>query len=80
MKRWKTNCICHILRRNCLLKRVTAGKIEETGIWGRRSKQLLYDRNEKRVYWKFKEEGLACNLRRTGCIRNNGPELRQTAE
>jgi len=80
MKRRKTNWIGHILRRNCLLKHVTAGKIEGTGRWERRSRQLLYDLNEKRGYWKLKEEALARTLRRTGCIRNNGPEVRQTAE
>jgi len=40
----------------------------------------LYDLNEKRGYWKLKEETLARTLRRTGSIRNNGPEVRQTAE
>jgi len=80
MKRRKTNWIGHILLRNCLLKHVTAGKIEGRGRWRRRSKQLLYDLNEKRGYWKLKEEALACTLRRTGSIRNKGPELRQAAE
>jgi hypothetical protein len=28
MKRRKVNCICHILRRNCLLKHFIEGKIE----------------------------------------------------
>jgi hypothetical protein len=57
MKRRKTNLIGHILRRNCLLRHVIAGKIEGTGIWGRRSKQLLYDPNEKEGrHWKLKEE------------------------
>jgi hypothetical protein len=28
IKRWKANWIGHILRRNCLLKHVTEGKIE----------------------------------------------------
>ena len=26
--KWKVNCIGHILRRNCLLQRVTEGKIK----------------------------------------------------
>jgi hypothetical protein len=79
MKRRKTNCIGHILHRNCLLKHVIASKIGGTGRWGRRSKQLLYDLNENRGYWKLKEEALARTLR-TGSVRNNGPEVRQAAE
>jgi hypothetical protein len=75
MKRRKTNWIGHILRRNCLLKHVIAGKIEGTGRWGRSSKQLLYDLNEKRRYWKLKEEALARTLRRTDSVRNSGPEV-----
>jgi hypothetical protein len=47
MKGRKTNWIDNNLSRNCLLKHVIAGKIEGTGRWGRRSKQLLYDLNEK---------------------------------
>ena len=27
IKRWKTNCIGHMLRRNCLLKHIIGGKI-----------------------------------------------------
>jgi hypothetical protein len=45
MKRRKANRIGHILRRNCLLKQVTEGKIEgrmeATGGRGRGRKQLL---------------------------------------
>jgi hypothetical protein len=54
IKRRKANCIGHILRRNCLLKHVTEGKlegrIEMTEIRGIRRKQLVDDRNEKRGY------------------------------
>jgi hypothetical protein len=46
------------LRRNCLLKHVIEGKIEEgielTGRRERRCKQLLDDLKEKRGYRKFK--------------------------
>jgi hypothetical protein len=58
----KAKWIGHILRRNCLLKHVTEGKlegrIEMTGRRGRRRKQLLDDLTEKRRYWKLKEEAL----------------------
>jgi hypothetical protein len=47
------------LRRNCLLKRVIEGKIggrmEVTGIQGRKRKKLLENLKEKRGYWKLKE-------------------------
>jgi hypothetical protein len=47
IKRRKANWIGHILCRNCLLKHVTEGKLEEriqmTGRRGRRHKQLLDD-------------------------------------
>jgi hypothetical protein len=56
--RRKANCIGHILRRNCLQRHVTEGKIEEsigvTGRRGRRCKQLLDDRRETRRHWKLK--------------------------
>jgi hypothetical protein len=52
VKRTKANWIRHILRRNCLLKHVTEGKIEVrvevTGRRGRRRKQLLDDLKEKK--------------------------------
>jgi hypothetical protein len=56
-KRRKADWIGHILRRNCLLKHVIEGKLEEriemTGRRGRRRKQLLVDVKEKRRYWKL---------------------------
>jgi hypothetical protein len=62
IKRRKASWICHILRRNCLLKHVIEGKvegrIEMTGRRGRRRKKLLDDLNETRRYWKLKEEAL----------------------
>jgi hypothetical protein len=58
----KANWIGHILRRNCLLKHVTEGKLEGRtemmGRRGRRRKQLLDDHKEKRRYWKLKEIAL----------------------
>jgi hypothetical protein len=72
-----------VSRRNCLLKHVIEGKIEEKveGVRrrGRRCKQLLDDVKEKRRYWKLKEEALDRTLRRARFGRRYGPFLRQTA-
>jgi hypothetical protein len=50
----KANWMGHILRRNCLLQRVTEGKIqggiEVTGRHGRRCRKLLDDFKERRGY------------------------------
>jgi hypothetical protein len=49
----------HILRRNCLLKRIIeekiGGGIEVMGRRGTRRKQLLDDLKERRGYWKLEE-------------------------
>jgi len=62
IKRRKANWIGHILRRNCLLKHVIEGKIEDrrevTGRLGRIRMELLDDLKEKREYCKLKEETL----------------------
>jgi hypothetical protein len=80
----KANWIGHILRRNCLLKHVIEGKLEEkiemTGRRRRRRKQLLDDLKEKRRYWKLKEEALDRTLWRTRFGRGYGPVVRQTTE
>jgi hypothetical protein len=45
IKRKKANCIGHIMRRNCLLKRATEGKTEEKlEVLGRRGEEV-------RSYW-----------------------------
>jgi hypothetical protein len=53
VKRRKDNCFGHILRRNCLLKPVTEGQIEErlqmTGRRERIPKQLLDDQKAKKM-------------------------------
>jgi hypothetical protein len=54
------------LHKNCLLKHIIEGKIEETGRW-ERCKKLLDDLNEMRRYWKLKKEALDHTLWRT-CI------------
>jgi hypothetical protein len=60
--RSKTNWIGHILRRNCLLKRVIEGKIDGRicvkGRRQRRRNQLLDDFQGKKWYRKIKEETL----------------------
>jgi hypothetical protein len=84
IKRRKANWIGHILRRNCLLKHVTEGKlegrIEMTGRRGRRRNQLLDDLKEKRRYWELKEEALDRILWRNRFGRGYGPVVRQTVE
>jgi hypothetical protein len=80
IKRRKANWIGHILRRNCLLKHVTKGKIEErikvTGRRGRRRKRLVDVLKEMRGYWKLKEEALARTLWRTRFGRGSGRVVR----
>jgi hypothetical protein len=80
----KANWICHILRRNCLLKHVTEGKrggrLQTTGRRGGRCKQLLGDLKEKRGYWKLKEQALDRTLWRTRFGRCCGPFGRQAIE
>ena len=66
IKRRKANRIGHISLRNCLLKHVTERKkearIDVTGRRGRRHKQLVYDFQENRGYWKLKAEAPALTL------------------
>jgi hypothetical protein len=84
IKRRKANWIGHILRRNCLLKHVIEGKlegrIEMTGIRGRRSKQLLYNPKEKEMYWKLKEETLDRIVWRTRFGRCYVPVVRENTK
>jgi hypothetical protein len=62
IRKRKANWIGHILRRNCLLKQVTEGKIkrriEVTRRRGRRRKQLLDDLGDRRGYSHLKEVAL----------------------
>ena len=62
IRKRKANWIGHILRRNCLLQRVTEGKIkggiEVTGRRGRRRRKLLDDLKERRRCFHLKEEAL----------------------
>jgi hypothetical protein len=58
----KANWFGHILRRNCLLRKVIEGKIkgwiEVTGRRGKRRRKLLDDLKEMRGYSHLKEEAL----------------------
>ena len=65
IRKRKANWIGHILRRNCLLKQVTEGKvkgeIEVTRRQGRRRKKLLDDLKDRRESVHLKEEALGRN-------------------
>jgi len=70
--------IGYFLRRNCLLKHVIEGKIEQTRRRGRRLQQLLDKRKEKRRYRKLTEEALSRALRSICLGRVHGYVVRQT--
>ena len=80
----KTNWIGHILRRNCLLQRVTEGKIqggiEVTGRQRRRRRKLLDDLKERRGHSHSKEEALDLTMWRARFGRGFGPVVRQTTK
>jgi len=70
------NWIGHVLRRNCLLQRVTGGKIKG-GIEVRgRCRKLLDDLKQRRGYSHLKEEALDRTVWRAGFE----PVVRQTTE
>jgi len=83
-RKWKTNWIGHILRRNSLLQRVIDGKIqggiEVTGRQGRRRRKLLDDLEERRGYSHLKEEALDRTMWRARFGRGFGTVVRQTAK
>jgi hypothetical protein len=80
----KVNWIGHILRRNCLLKRVIEGKItgdmKVTKRRGRRRKKLLDDLKERRGYSHLKEEALDCAMWRNRFGGGFEPVVRQNTE
>jgi len=84
IRKRKANWIGHILRRNCLLQRVTEGKIREgievTGRQGRRRWKLLDDLKERRGYSHLKEETLDRTMWRARFGRGFGPVVRQTTK
>ena len=73
----KTNWICHMLRRNCLLKQVIEGKIKGqiavTRRQGRRRKKLLDDLKDRRGYCELKEEALDRTMWRDRFASGIGP-------
>jgi len=70
------------LRRHCLLKHIIEGEIEGSvevaGRQGKRCKQLLVDLQERRRYWKLKEEALDRKPWGTGFGTSCRPVVRQT--
>jgi len=72
------------LRRNCLLKHVTEGKIggriEVTRRRGTRCDHLLDELNKVRGYWKLQERTLDRTLWRTRFGGGYGPVVRQIKE
>ena len=81
IRKRKASWIGHILRRNCLLQRVTEGKIqggiEVIGRQGRRRMKLLDDLKERRRYSYLKEEALDRTMWRARFGRGFGPVVRQ---
>jgi hypothetical protein len=84
IRKRKANWIDHILHRNCLLQRVTEGKIqggiEVTGRQGRRRRKLLDDLKERRGYSHLKDESLDRTMPRARFGRGFGPVVRQTTK
>jgi len=82
IRKRKVNWIGHILRRNCLLQRVTEGKIqggiEVTGRQGRRRRKLMDDLKERRGFSHLKKEALDRTMWRARFGRGFGPVVRQT--
>jgi len=84
IRKRNANWIGHILRRNCLLQRVTEGKIqggiEVTRRRGRRHRKLLDDLKERRGYCHLKEEAVDRTMWTARFGRGFGPVVRQTAK
>jgi len=80
----KANWIGHILRRNCLLKKVIEGKIkgelEVARRRGRRRRKLLDDLKDRRGYSHLKEEALDGTMWRNRFGGGFGPVVRQNTE
>jgi len=84
IRKRKMNWIGHILRRNCLLKRVTEGKIQggdrSDRKQGRIRRKLLDELKERRGYSHLKEEALDRTMWRARFGRGLGLVVRQTTK
>ena len=84
IRKRKANLIGHILRRNCLLLRVSEGKIkgqiEVTRRRGRRRKKLLDDLKDRRGYCQLKEEVLDRTMWRNRFGKGFGPVVWQITD
>jgi ribosomal 50S subunit-associated protein YjgA (DUF615 family) len=84
VRKRKASWIGHILRRNCLLQRVTErkiqGGIEVIGRQGRRSTKLLDDLEERIGYSHLKEGALDRTMWRARFGKGFGPVVRQTTK
>ena len=84
IQRKNVNWIGDNLLRNCLLKHIIEGQIEEriemAGRRGRRRKQLLDDLKEKIGYSHLKEEALDRTVCRNRSGGDFGPVVRQNTE
>jgi ribosomal 50S subunit-associated protein YjgA (DUF615 family) len=84
IRKRKANWIGHILRRNCLLRQVIEGKIQEemevTRRRGRRRRELLDDLKGRRGYCHLKEEVLDRTMWRNRFGGSFEPVVRQNSE
>jgi hypothetical protein len=84
IRKRKANWIGHVLRRNCILQRVSEGKIqrkiEVTGRQGRRRRKLLDDFKKRNGYSHLKEEAVDRTMWRAGFGRGFGPVVRRTTK
>ena len=84
IRKQKAKWIGHMLRRNCLIRQVTEGKIkgeaEVTRRRGRRHKKLPDDLREGRGYSHLKEKALNCTMWGDRFGGGIGPVIRQTVE
>ena len=84
IRKRKANWMGHTLRRNCLLQRVSEGKIkggiEVTGRRGRRHRNVLDDLKERRGYSHLNEEALDRTMWRARFGRGFGPVVKRTTK
>jgi hypothetical protein len=78
VKHTKSNWICHILHRNCLLRHVIEGKIDGKKRRGGRRLQLLGDLQDERRHCNVQEETLDRTVRSSGFVSDCGHASRQT--